>query len=535
MFQATYLGHAGLFVETDYGNVLCDPWHGDNLKFFGTWKVYPDNRHLPWDDIIARTDVLYVSHVHEDHFDAELLARVRKDVVVVCPPFRFPVLRDKLRGLGFTNVVVTNKFIRHNPIRPKHADDFSEAAYRDGIVGALKLQVFVAETPNREMEDSSVMIYADGTKLFNLNDSFLDDRQIDEIRLTYGDVDLFCGQFTGASWYPMAYDYPPDVMRAKCREHADKNRARFLAVAGMLGARQIIPTSGPPLLIGPVADRNYFVDESPSALVDAWQAPWPVPVQRKWPGDRFVASKPYDRPNPPPPSKATLVNEAPRYTLPGVVKETDYQRARYTFMVRMNRLLSANRWLGDVIPQLLVLNVGELCSFVFDWKEGIVSANPSGYLPHGEPWQRIWMPAQLFAMLVLTDDDDWEKAFISGRCRFSRDPDRYSEWLITVFRNMDQDRLAAIGQLASAGRPAGDTVIIGGHECQRSCPHMGLPLDRYGVIDQNTGTIACRGHGWRWRLDGSPVNNHHRLAVRPCESSGPAAAGTPPPPATGGG
>ena len=60
--KITFTGHAGLLIETNDVNILCDPWHSDNPAFFKTWSVYPDNRNLDWDKIISKTDILFVSH-----------------------------------------------------------------------------------------------------------------------------------------------------------------------------------------------------------------------------------------------------------------------------------------------------------------------------------------------------------------------------------------------------------------------------------------------------------------------------------------
>ena len=72
LMRITFLGHAGLFVETRHGSVLCDPWF--NPAYFGSWFPFPRN-----DDLdrarFGRPDFLYLSHLHRDHFDPEFLAR----------------------------------------------------------------------------------------------------------------------------------------------------------------------------------------------------------------------------------------------------------------------------------------------------------------------------------------------------------------------------------------------------------------------------------------------------------------------------
>ena len=42
--RITFLGHAGFFVETRHGSVLCDPWF--TPAYFGSWFPFPRNDRL---------------------------------------------------------------------------------------------------------------------------------------------------------------------------------------------------------------------------------------------------------------------------------------------------------------------------------------------------------------------------------------------------------------------------------------------------------------------------------------------------------
>ena len=76
--RITGLGHAGMFIETTGGSILCDPVV--KPSFYGSWFVFPDNRALDWERI-GSADYLYISHRHRDHFDPWLLETyVRKDI-----------------------------------------------------------------------------------------------------------------------------------------------------------------------------------------------------------------------------------------------------------------------------------------------------------------------------------------------------------------------------------------------------------------------------------------------------------------------
>ena len=93
--RITFLGQAGLYVETGAGTILCDPWF--NPAYFGSWFPFPANDAID-PKAIGRPDYLYVSHQHHDHFDPEFLSEhVSKDgrralvrCPCPCPPFERP-------------------------------------------------------------------------------------------------------------------------------------------------------------------------------------------------------------------------------------------------------------------------------------------------------------------------------------------------------------------------------------------------------------------------------------------------------------
>ena len=57
--RITFLGQAGLFVETRAGSILCDPWV--NPAYFGSWFPFPANDGID-PKAIGNPDYLYVSH-----------------------------------------------------------------------------------------------------------------------------------------------------------------------------------------------------------------------------------------------------------------------------------------------------------------------------------------------------------------------------------------------------------------------------------------------------------------------------------------
>src|SRR5260370_32093958 len=98
--RITFLGHAGLHIETKFGTILCDPW--EKPAYFESWFPFPNNPWLDWDRY-GDVDYLYVSHLHQDHFDPKLLNQhVSKAATVLLPDFPVDDLRRQLERLGFT-------------------------------------------------------------------------------------------------------------------------------------------------------------------------------------------------------------------------------------------------------------------------------------------------------------------------------------------------------------------------------------------------------------------------------------------------
>ncbi|MGH3636849.1 MAG: MBL fold metallo-hydrolase, partial [Mycobacterium sp.] len=186
--QVTSVGHAGFRIETRAGSILCDPWV--NPAYFASWFPFPDNSGLDW-DALGDCDYLYVSHLHKDHFDAQLLAaHVNKDAVVLLPDYPVPDLRNELSKLGFHRFFETTDSVKHPIGGPK---------------GELDVMIIALRAPADGPIGDSALVVCDGmTTLFNMNDARPVD--LDVLHSDFGDVDVHMLQYSGAIWYPMVYD-----------------------------------------------------------------------------------------------------------------------------------------------------------------------------------------------------------------------------------------------------------------------------------------------------------------------------------------
>ena len=103
--EITFLGQAGLFIETRHGSILCDPWF--NPAYFASWFPFPSNEDVDLEKI-GRPTYLYISHLHHDHFDPAFLRdHVWKEATVLLPDYPLNLLERALRDIGFTRFIYT--------------------------------------------------------------------------------------------------------------------------------------------------------------------------------------------------------------------------------------------------------------------------------------------------------------------------------------------------------------------------------------------------------------------------------------------
>ena len=103
--EITFLGQAGLFIETNHGSILCDPWF--NPAYFASWFPFPSNEGIDLAKIEHPT-YLYLSHQHHDHFDPQFLREhVSKDTTILLPDYPINLLERALRNVGFTKFIYT--------------------------------------------------------------------------------------------------------------------------------------------------------------------------------------------------------------------------------------------------------------------------------------------------------------------------------------------------------------------------------------------------------------------------------------------
>jgi UDP-MurNAc hydroxylase len=498
--RATSVGHAGIFIETEFGSILCDPWF--TPAFFGSWFVFPRNDQLPADllERMERADYLYVSHIHADHLDEEWLANhVRRDTTVLIPGFPTRELERILRGFGFTDIVRTV--------------DGEEITLNGDLRIAIHVETSITDGPGGD----SALVVSDGrSRVVNQNDCRTND--LNALN-AHGPVDLHWLQYSGAIWYPMVYEESPERMRELIDAKVDSQLTRAMRYVEAIGARAVVPSAGPPAFLDPeLFGFNMITGDELSIFPDQR-----VFMQRLAAAGRHgvlaIPGTAIDIT----PEGITVTHPMPDAAVAAIFEHKDDYLRRYQadwlpWLEAMKRdwasptpdLLDTLRaWWEPLLALAPTLrgNVGANClmrlgdlQVLIDFPAGQVRAYD------GEPYRyRFDIQRELVETVAAARAVDWSNAlFLSCRFRAWREGP-FNEYLYNFFKSQSVERMRRAEAEAirktdpDRGGIAGQEIRIGDHICERACPHRQADLSVFGAIDGNQ--LVCTLHGWRFDLD----------------------------------
>jgi UDP-MurNAc hydroxylase len=512
--EITFLGQAGMFIDTKYGSILCDPWfHG---AYFASWFPFPSNEEV---DVakISRPTYLFVSHLHRDHFDeAFLRENVSKDATVLLPAFGVDALEKALRALGFT------KFI-HAP----------NGELLD--LGGLTVGVMAMVTPmDGPIGDAALMVDDGETRLFNQNDS----RPIDMDKVhAWGPYDAHFVQFSGAIWYPMVYDYTPEKKREIATKKRANQLARSLKFIEQIGAKFSFPSAGPPCFLDDALfDLNDF-DRDPSntfpdqpTFLDYMQEHGNASGRLLIPG-----------------SVARLENGTCK--IEHAVSDAELHAIFHHKRAYLERYKARMQPQIDAVMDALPRHQVDILSELKGWFEPLlvkadytcIGVNSKVMLDLGEErdakividFQRreVYPPTSgvevdyVFRMdrglvehCILSREEDWVNTIFLS-CRFSatrKGP--FNEYVYNFFKCLSPARVAYAESCYSERVSVDQLFEIEGHVVQRRCPHLKVDLMKFGHVDN--GVMTCTLHGWQFELATGKclTSEGHRLYSRPVEN-----------------
>jgi UDP-MurNAc hydroxylase len=490
--QITCLGHAGLHIETRGGTILCDPWK--NPAYFDSWFVFPDNTDLDWDRY-GQADFLYVSHLHKDHYDPDLLSRhVSRETTVLLPDYPVPDLRNELEKLGFTKFIVmpTGQVTEVNGIR---------------------LMMEVLQSPADGPLGDSAIAVDDGTaRILNQNDARPVD--LDSLR-SFGAYDVHFLQYSGAIWWPWTYELPDSAKRSFGAAKRANGLDRATRFVKEIGARYIVPSAGPACFLdddlfglndlnrdpaNTFPDQRVFLDYLHEHGFDGGKLMVPGAVmdvdgdhcEVRWPGTAEQAMEPFTD------KAGYLRSYAERKRDLIAADKAGWPADGIDILAELKAWFEPLLELADHIkagvggPVLLRVDGGP--PVVIDFPAGEVRAYA------GETCRYQFTVARpLIERLIAEHEVDWVNSlFLSLRFR-ARRIGPYNEYIYTFFKCLAPDRLMyAEGWYADKTHDEED-IKLGDWITQRRCPHLRGDLTRFGEISGTT--LTCTVHGWQFDLE----------------------------------
>ncbi len=504
MTSIEYLGHSGLAVRRGDKLLLCDPWMSPTGAYNASWFPYP---HYPLAlEELQGADAIYISHEHLDHYDPDFLERFDRDTPILTGRVHKKRLVAKLRKSGFRQIV--------------ELDDLEAFELAPDFV--VRVDTPTYKCPPHWF-DSCALIEAGDRVILNLNDCNLA-LPVDSLRER--GIDLLMAQASPAIWYPLVYSTydEPSKARLQAQRRASAIES-FMGSVSALRPRLAVPFAGPPIFFDP-ALAEHFVGEAsmfPTPAVAAGQlaASGECASAVLNPGDRLILKDG--------PADGTWyrIDATPEY------EDFDYERDRCAYYEGLRAAKEAVvEEVLAAIPEAGADLFGRFRRHLLPFLKGhpyfvdkidirvlfrITGAHGGDWVVdfRRQPDERLiyeWSGehceyefefASRYLDQVLRDEMSWEDLFLSLRFRAHRDPDRYNQYLFTLFKMHDHRALNAIMQAeveAAEGAPETFLRTVDGttYEIQRYCPHGGSDLKDAEIHD---GHVICAGHHWRFSLE----------------------------------
>jgi len=201
-----FVNHASLLIRRAGRYLLTDPWH--QKPAFGSWlPTFPQYMHPAYLAALGSRLSVLISHGHDDHCDDDFLSLLHKDTQFVTAKFGSPSVINRLKRLGFENVLTADAQGTRLP------DGFFVKAYI---------------SPDRSLDDATYTIHTGDGLVIHCNDNWnaFDPGIRDDIlrdRNAFDDHNvMLLSQSNSASGYPLNYsDIPANdkvaVLRIKVR------------------------------------------------------------------------------------------------------------------------------------------------------------------------------------------------------------------------------------------------------------------------------------------------------------------------------
>jgi len=245
-FRVEVIGHATLRVQCGGRTFLTDPWLVDPIGCNSAFH-FPPTVHDPA-ALAAQTDAIYISHIHQDHFNPPTLAFFSKETPIYIGDYARKKFRDEIRQLGFPVIEVP----------------FQETVPVEGTDFAIT--IIRHDYEENAAYDSSVVIGTPGFTVFENNDCFLRPEKYRWLRAHF-DIDYAFLGYSSASFFPICFEMDAEEKARLLTQAAERRYHDFLDAAQLLAPRLTVPfASGARFLQESVLWKNASFNSATEAV-----------------------------------------------------------------------------------------------------------------------------------------------------------------------------------------------------------------------------------------------------------------------------
>jgi len=264
-----YISHSCFVIETNGVRLAFDPWITSSA-YNQQWYLHPKPAN---DEPARKSDVLLISHGHEDHLNNESLHLINKDARVFFPFQWRKGIAEYLHHLGFKKVT--------------EAVSFKTYKYNDISITYLGYSL-----------ESVIVVECEGFTIVNINDALNSNHEtavdylLKEIKSRWKKIDFLLSGWSGAGYFPnkVHYNGKDDVEVARIREQFFANN--FCRFTKHLRPEIAIAFAPGFVLLG---DDNRWINEVkfPREILDSYyrenfERNTSIQFPLTYPGDYFI-------------------------------------------------------------------------------------------------------------------------------------------------------------------------------------------------------------------------------------------------------
>ena len=218
-----FLGQACTLIQSENERIIVDPWIVGPCNV-NTWYTLRQKaatkKNIPTD-----VDYIYISHEHQDHFQAETLKEFNLNIpIYIC---KFPTDRfyNAVKELGFKNVIELQSW------KPEKLSD--------------ELEITAIKNPDIMFEDSALLIKGKNGTIFCQTDCKMNFESLKKVNAAKPDIGFF--MYSVANWYPDAYNYPKEKRNEIAKKRKINKINTFVNYVDMIKPKYAIAYAGGPL------------------------------------------------------------------------------------------------------------------------------------------------------------------------------------------------------------------------------------------------------------------------------------------------